>query len=264
MTISLKAPSVEGADVVGLFDEYDRQKGLPDSGESWARSVVAKMWKDNSDQGGSHAVNRLHAENYSQEQWEAWEWFRNETKPTQWRNNVEDYQKDQLDPPPSFNPDESYIDKPPIGFTEVPVKPFDSRSGGKDGVAVNTAAVKHFANTLTAIAPAGAGILMEAKTVLDKVDPRPGSFALAVLTRELFVTPTGGGLKEETKTVLDRVQQTLYEVVEELNKITKDYDDAEALNGLSVEKFSEMTGRSDSKVNALGDIGTKNEAVTDG
>ncbi|MCM4083584.1 hypothetical protein [Paractinoplanes hotanensis] len=261
MAADLTSPSIEGAAYLGLFDKYDKDHHLPESGESWSMSVLAKMWKDNMDQGGSAQTNRLLASNYPPDQWEAWMWFQDQTKPETWKGYVEDKREGMTDPPPPFDPNESYIDRPSSGFNELPVKPYDAKSGGKGGVTVSTEALQHFANTLKAIVPAGGGILMESKTAVDAVDPRPGGFAVAQVTRNLIVDDAGGGLKEDVKVVLDRLQELLYEVAEEVSKIAKDYDTAEELNSLSVQTFKELTGRSDARLGVLGDSGTNSEAV---
>lgn len=263
MTVDTSVPSVAAADSIGLLDEYSTSRNVP---REWLRAVLTKMSADQENASRNLNNDDLTGD-YKPDEWAAWRWYQSETTGGAWQRNVVEHESEGIKPPDAYDPDKEYL-APPSEHMNVPeFKLFRGDDAGNlGGVSVSTAALDHFVGVLNGLAPDGAGILMDAKGVLQKVDPRPGGFAVAYVTRELLVgAPDGGtGLSGETILMLDKLQTFLSEFARELKAVSKEYVDTEELNSLSADNFKKMTGGSEGRLSMLGNVGDKDVAVSDG
>ncbi|MCO8275492.1 hypothetical protein M1L60_33405 [Actinoplanes sp. TRM 88003] len=263
MTVDTSVPSVAAADSIGLLNEYSTAHNVP---PEWLRAVLTKMSEDHRTSQIDRETDELQG-HYTPDEMAAWQWYRSETAGDAWQRNVVEHESEGIKSPDAFDPDKEYLVAPSQNMDVPEFKLFRGDDKAKLGsVSVSTAALDHFVGVLQTLAPDGAGILTDAKGTLQKIDPRPGGFAIAYVARELLVgAPDGGtGLAGETMVMLDKLQTFLSEFARDLKSVSKEYSDAEELNSLSADNFKKLTGGSEGRLSMLGDVGDKEAAVSDG
>ena len=267
MSVDLKHASLEGADQIGIFKDYDAEHNVP---PGWSRGVINKIMSDSgSGTVGDASAMGFDRSQYTADELAAYDWYTRQTEPDRWKDLVFEYESGdgakKVDPPADLGSKTDWIDKPAHGFQDPNLKPF-SGSGGTGSVVVSTEAITYFANALGTIAPNGGGMLLETAAQVLTADPRPGGFAKAELMRRAVVgtSATEEGLRGETNSLLIKIQTALYTMQECLRQLVKEYDSAEELNGLTVAQFRDVMSVSDGKIDAFATTGGKEKSATGG
>ena len=206
---------------------------------------------------------------------EAREWYDKNILDTDgWKNLVKTYKDRITDPsnvkPPAFTDQSDWIDesKTPTnsGFKPPAIDPtFKGDTASTSGVAVNTAALKWFAEDVLGSITGAGNILLTTADKLSAIDPRPGAFARAEVLRQAIVGATAqdGGVKGDMKDMLVNMNTALLAVQTALLKMAAEYENLEELNALTTDKLSEIMGDS---FNGLDNLKTYGQKVvkTDG
>ncbi|MET7468178.1 hypothetical protein ABZS35_05470 [Micromonospora sp. NPDC005599] len=182
-----------------------------------------------------------------------------------WQNLVKTYKDRITDPsnvtPPAFTDKSDWIDEPTnSGFKPPGVDPtFKGDTASTNGVAVNTAALRWFANEVLGKVAGPGNILLTTADRLSAVDPRPGAFARAEVLRQAVVGATAqdGGVKGDMKDMLVNMNTALLAVQEALLKMATDYGNLEELNAMTTDKLGEIMGDSFKGLDNLGTYGQK-------
>ncbi|MEV5543059.1 hypothetical protein AB0L13_40190 [Saccharopolyspora shandongensis] len=156
------------------------------------------------------------------------------------------FDKDNPDlPPPKYNekgPDGTYK-PPPIEVPPPPKVPGDSGDGkfkGPGKIAVNTQALKTFADNLDKIRE---DLLKPAKGKVKDLDVKPGGFKLAYDLRHSITTGSGNtdkGLKTDLDQYTGDLDIQLANIRDEVRKLVTDYNNTEDLNKLGADKLNSI------------------------
>ncbi|MEW2592580.1 hypothetical protein AB0893_19430 [Micromonospora aurantiaca] len=205
---------------------------------------------------------------------EARDWYDKNILDTDgWKNLVKTYKDNITDPsnvkPAAFTDQSDWIDdkiSTGSGFEPPAINPtFKGDTASTSGVAVNTAALKWFAEDVLGRITGAGNILLTTADKLSAIDPRPGAFARAEVLRQAIVGATAhdGGVKGDMKDMLVNMNTALLAVQTALLKMAAEYENLEELNALTTDKLSEIMGDS---FNGLENLKTYGQKVvkTDG
>jgi hypothetical protein len=200
---------------------------------------------------------------------EARDWYDKNILDTEgWKNLVKTYKDNITDPsnvkPPAFTDKPDWIDeeKTPTdsGFKPPAINPtFKGDTASTGGVAVNTAALKWFAEEVLGKVTGAGNILLTTADQVGAIDPRPGAFARAEVLRQAVVGATAqdGGVKGDMKDMLVNMNTALLAVQTALLKMAVEYDNLEELNALTTDKLGEIMGDSFKGLDNLSTYGQK-------
>lgn len=123
--------------------------------------------------------------------------------------------------------------------------------GGDGAVAVNTQALRTFAENVEALRV----MIEDANKETQKVDVKPGGFHLAYKLREKIMGSWAGdgnvtGLKHEVDSYMRHLEIGLRNVSEEVRKLVVDYDNTEDLNKLTTSKLDSIMQETSEFINS--------------
>ncbi|MEU4752052.1 hypothetical protein AB0F93_13855 [Micromonospora tulbaghiae] len=234
---------------------YDSWMAFYNKNQNNRTGVNFEKWKDE--------VRAEHPE------WiEARDWYDKNILDTDgWKNLVKTYKDNITDPsnvkPPAFTDQSDWIDdkiQTGSGFKPPAINPtFKGDTASTSGVAVNTAALKWFAEDVLGSITGAGKILLTTADQLGAIDPRPGAFARAEVLRQAIVGATAqdGGVKGDMKDMLVNMNTALLAVQAALLKMAAEYENLEELNALTTDKLGEIMGDSFKGLDNLSTYGQK-------
>ena len=256
---------------IGALKPYDQRNNHPDG---WTQSVIDKIEQEitratPSNPNRSVDIDQVLSK-FSPEERDAWKWYHEEVvPPDKWKKLVDDYNvsgaKKSVEPPAGFDSGKDYVPKPGSQFKPPDgVKPWSGADNKKGDLAVSHEAINYFIKSLGAVAGDGHGILLDARGVLDKIDPRPGGFARAEVMRQRVrgAGPDDPGLQGDTMHLLGRVHSALFDLQANLKTLLNNYKDAEDFNSLTSDKLDKVMDDTWDKVDSLGDFGQTKSSGT--
>jgi hypothetical protein len=152
-------------------------------------------------------------------------------------------------PKPLANPSAGLTAGP---VTTAPPVPGGADSPGKGSTAVNTSAMKTFAQNLGALVDPDSG-LAAVLSKLSLVDVRAGGFPTAA---GLGTKINGdAGLEDGVKTAIQGIMEAIRSAADGVNGIANKYDSIEAANNMTADQYSGYLGQATAEIQQLGGSG---------
>jgi hypothetical protein len=266
--LDLEHPTDAAIRSIGALNTFDKDHQHPDG---WTQSVIDKIQLEinsktpNTINAPATVVDVDHVlSNFSPEERAAWQWYQAEVLPPgKWDKLVDDYEakggaESQVDPPPAFDPDKDYVPTPGSKFKPPPgLKVWSGADNTSGNLAVSHEAINFLIRNLGAVAGDGRGILLDARTLLADINPRPGGFARAEVMRQRVrgADLNDPGLQGDTMALLATVHSVLFMLQANLRTLLKNYDEAEEFNTLTSADLGEAMDGSLGRIETLGDYG---------
>jgi hypothetical protein len=263
--LDLGYPNDGAIKTIGALKPHDQSGNHPDG---WTQSVIDKIHQDivsNTPSNPNRSVNMDSIlSHYSQEERDAWKWYQDEVlPPDKWKTLVQNYEanggpKNAVDKPPGFDDDKDYVPKPGSKFKPPDgVKTWSGADNTSGDLAVSHDAINFFIKSVASVASDGHGILLDARTTLGDIDPRPGGFARAEVMRQRVrgASADDPGLQGDTMALLAAVHSALFDLQANLKTLMNNYKEAEDFNTLTSDKLDQVMDDSWGKIDNLDDYG---------
>ncbi|ALG12016.1 hypothetical protein [Kibdelosporangium phytohabitans] len=126
----------------------------------------------------------------------------------------------------------------------------DGKHGGKDSVSVNTASLKKFGENMLLLRD----MVETSRKNLKDVHILPGAFPTAFALRDAVNGAAGtgdkkGGLKGDSESYMTNLEIEFRQIKEAIDKVIREYDTVEKLNGLTADKLTVLMNEPFSYIN---------------